>query len=299
MNDVISNFDFYWHDNKKESNPQKKKYVRSAKYSPLGKLLTKINSRILAPYDKLLPGFIFGGVQGLNHKAAVAYLLGQKRKRVLLKVDISRFFEQIKDERVFDFFKHKCECGVRGAKLLASLCTVPIGPKNFPTSHIRTIARGFATSPRLAIWCNLDTFIKLDRLIRTELRGKDPRIAIYVDDIGVTASRVSVEQMALLYKKIEKLLQEDRNQGLPLNAEKTRIIEHTGKTFDGNGVLITSEWGYEHLGAQMKRNSLTIGKKTKAKLIDVTQKWERGEGGMLVKLRRKALLRHKRYMESA
>jgi hypothetical protein len=43
INDVIKNFDRYWRDNKEQSKPEKEKYVRSAKRTPLGRLLDNIN----------------------------------------------------------------------------------------------------------------------------------------------------------------------------------------------------------------------------------------------------------------
>src|SRR3989339_1652694 len=110
INDTITHFNEYWKDNKKYSNPAKGKYVRNAKGTPLGLLLKKINERILKPYDKILPNFIFGGISGLDHVKAATHLLGKKRRRTLLKTDIKCFFEQINAGRVRDFFVKKCQC---------------------------------------------------------------------------------------------------------------------------------------------------------------------------------------------
>ncbi len=273
INDVQKNFDSYWRDNKSQSKPEKEKYVRSAKRTPLGRLLDNINKLVLAPHDNLLPDFIFGGIQGLNHAKAVEHLLGRKRRRVLLKLDITRFFEQIREERVLHFFQNKCVCSHKAAKLLASACCVSIGPKDRPGDY-KTIARGFATSSRLAVWCNLDTFLKLDRLVKKRLKGKDPRIAVYVDDIGITASRASKEDMEELYKEIQELFtKSDKNQILPLNDEKKDIVSH--------------EQTPEHLGLRMYRNRLSIGAKTKSKLAKAK-----------TKSKRKSLLHYKRYIEN-
>jgi len=273
INDVLTNFDSYWRDNKSQSKPEKGKYVRSAKRTPLGRLLDNINKSVLAPHDALLPNFIFGGVQGLNHAKAVEHLLGRKRKRVLLKLDITRFFEQIREERVLHFFQDKCGCNNRAAKLLAGFCCVSAGQKDNPEGY-KTIARGFATSSRLAVWCNLEAFIKLDRLVRKRLKGKDPRIAVYVDDIGITASRVSVKEMENLYKEIQELFaMSDKNQTLPLNDEKMDIISH--------------EQTPEHLGLRMHRNRLAIGAKARSRLAKAK-----------TKSKRKARMRYKKYVES-
>ena len=103
VNDVIKNHDKYWKDSKHSA---KDKYVRNAKGKPLGLLLNKINKVVLAPHDKMLPRFIFGGVSGMNHKKAAENLLGVKRKRVLLKMDIRRFFETISSDRIFYLFQN-------------------------------------------------------------------------------------------------------------------------------------------------------------------------------------------------
>lgn len=254
INDVIKNFDKYWRDNTYESEPTKDKYVRTAKRTPLGKLLDQINKMVLVPHDEMLPDFIFGGISGLNHVKAAEYLLGKKRFRVALKMDIRRFFEQIDHENVYHLFVAKFGCSKKASKLLADLCCVSIGPKGSENSR-RTIARGFATSSRLAVWCNLDTFIRLNWLVKKNFHGRDPRLAIYVDDIGITASKLSREEMEDFSKKVQNLL-EDRN--LIINNKKTKISSH--------------EEGIEHLGIRLERNSLDIGAKTKSKIDRIKRK---------------------------
>jgi hypothetical protein len=234
----------------------------------------------------MLPGFIFGGVKNTSHVEAAKYLLGSKRKRSILKLDIKRFFEQISKERVKQFFWYKCGCSEKAAELLAYFCCVPIGPKGSPQTH-KTIARGFATSSRLAVWCNLDTFIKLDRLVRRRLRNKDPRIAIYVDDIGVTASRVTKEEMEELAIDIgHLLLNADRKQPLPLNENKTKTSSHEG--------------GMEHLGLRLNRNSLSVGAKTKSnidRIRDVSGNELSLADRVRVGRKRRAIMRYKKYVE--
>jgi hypothetical protein len=297
ISDCIDHFDDYWKDHPKESKPEKGKWVRDCSYSNLGKLLKRINNRVLKPNDHLIPGFIFGGVSGLDHKAAVQHLLGHRRNRMILKLDITKFFEQIQYDRVYNLFLNKFECSKRGAKIFADLCCVNYGAKESPEDY-KTIARGFSTSPRLAIWCNLDTFMRIDRLVRKELAGKDPRIAIYVDDIGITASKVTVDDMVRVYEKVLNTLEySDQNQRLPLNHNKTKIINHDGNTFDIRGNLI-GKWGFEHLGLQMNRNSVSPGSKTRWKLTNITDKYKRSRktNGKLRK-RRKSILKYKNYVE--
>ena len=296
INDSLANFDTYWKDHPRLSRPGDEKWVRDASGTKLGRLLKLIDRAVLKPYDHLLPNFIFGGISGRDHKSAVRHLLGRRRGRVLLKLDITRFYEQISQERVEQFFALKASCGQQGAALFGELCCVPFGAKGQPQDR-KTIARGFATSSRLAVWCNLDVFLKLERLVMKELKGKDPRIAIYVDDIGITASRATKEELMRLYPKIEAILAADRNQKLPLNKKKTEIIFHNGDTYNVDGSF-KGKWGFEHLGLQMNRNSLTPGTKTRWKIADVTHRLNTSRNRP-ISLRRskKGLSRYKKYIQ--
>lgn len=297
INDVQANFDSYWHDHPKQSQPEKGKWVRDASFTNLGTLLKMINKQVLAPHDRLLPNFIFGGVSKKSHKDAVLHLLGVKRGRVLLKLDIARFYEQITKDRVEQFFATKAGCGRDGAKLLAGLSCVALGAKG-SSGNQYSLARGFSTSARLAVWCNLDIFIKIERLVRQELKGKDPRIAIYVDDIGITASRVSVEEVIELYKKLKPILESDERQPLPLNDSKTKIVFHSGETYNVQGEF-EGKWCFEHLGVQMNRNSLTIGSKTRWKDVDLKEKMKLPKGRTVkAKRTKKAIQRYKAFISA-
>lgn len=287
INDVLLNFESYWKDSK-SSQPEKNKYVRNAKGTPLGLLLQKIDSKILSSHDKKLPEFIFGGIKGKNHAQAARHLLGKKRKRTLLKLDIKQFFEQIKEARVVQFFQYKCNCSKKAAVLLGKLCCVPLGPKD-GNVYEKVIARGFATSPRLAVWCNLGLFLKLDRLVKKRLKGSDPRIIIYVDDIGIMASRVAKEVMQQLYNDIFELFKNsDPNQCLTLHplGEKSKIISHAE--------------GPRILGLELRRNKLIIGDKTKSKISIVKKNLKRNLHNKerdKFRKKHKALMHYKNYIQ--
>lgn len=250
INDVLNNFDRYWYDSKR-SQPDKEKFVRSAVGTRLGDLLGRIDKKVLAPHDNLVPDFIFGGLSERSHIQAARSLLGTRRERVLLSLDITHFFEQIREERVFYFFHKKCGCSVTASRLLACLCCVPLGPKG-SLSRDKSLARGFATSPRLAVWCNLDTFLRLSWKVKRLLRKHDPKLAVFVDDIGISASRVSPDRMEEVSKIVENILSKfDLNQELPVNLSKKK------------NRLFTE--GVEHLGLRLGRNKLSMGGKTRSR----------------------------------
>lgn len=262
INDSVENFNTCWKDHVAMSNPEKCKWVRDASYSQLGRLHRLINRRVLALYDKCLPSIIHGGVNCKDIKSAAEALLGTKRRRILLKVDMRRFYEHISDQDVIRTLREKMGCSDRAAKLIAKLCCVHDGPKDNPLPNL-TLARGFSTSSRLAIWCNLDLFYKIFWEVKKTLRGHDPRIIIYVDDICITASKVSPEAMANLYFNIIRLIKDDACN-LEVNTEKTRIINYLNHEYDLNGNYIGSA-PYETLGINLKRNSIDIGLSTKSK----------------------------------
>lgn len=277
INDSLTHFDYYWKDSK-SSEPDKEKYVRNASGGNLKKLHRKINARVLASHDKSVPFFIFGGLKGRNHVMAAEELLGTSRKRVMLKLDLKHFFEQVGSKRVEHFFMSRCACSCRVAKILSQLCCVPLGPKGSGKTE-KTIARGFATSPRLAVWCNLNLFLKMRALALKRLRGYDPRIAVYVDDIGITASRIPEEAVEKLKVEIKELLETaDPNQPLILNMDKTKIRSH--------------HQGLSYLGLDLHRNRVAVGRKARSK----KEKIENQLKGQLSVEDRKRLMSKKRAM---
>lgn len=279
INLVIKNFDKYWHDVKASSKPKEGKFVRSCKDTPLDKLLRLINTRILSPYDNLLPEFIFGGVSGKSHVGAVIHLLGNQRKRSKLSLDIKCFFEKNKRDRIFNFFR-KSKCSIKVSNMLVDLCSVPIGRKGAVDNKV--LARGFSTSSRLAVWCNLDLFLKVYWKTNILLKNHDPKLAIFVDDIGITASRVQKQDLELLYDEIALILSNhDSNQSLlihPKNSKKTDFKCHTDS-------------GIEHLGLAIGKNRISAGKKSRYKLKQI--KMELSQDGLTRERKRNLLMRKK------
>lgn len=261
INKCIKNFDSHWYDSK-HSDPADEKYIRSAKGKPLERLLSLIDRKVLARHDFRIPQFIFGGVSEKNHIQAAHHLLGNQRERTLLALDIRRFFEQNDRGRVFCFFHQKCHCTIEVANLLADLCCVPIGPKG-SGSPKKTLARGFATSSRLAVWCNQGLFLKVHWKTSRRLRGHDSRIAIFVDDIGITASRVEETKMKALADEIENIFRtSDPQRALELKQTKHRI-----EPFIGGAT--------EHLGLGLGRNKVFLGRKTFGKYRSLNTKLRR------------------------
>ena len=249
--DGLNNFNELWRDNKKMSEPEKEKWVRDCSSTKLSIILKKIDVLLLKPLDKYLPNILHGGISsefkkytGTIHKrgtqtAAVSIIDG-RRKRWFLGMDLQRFFEQVSQEKVKKLFKN-LGCGERVAYMLSEFCCVELGSKNYSYGNNKVLARGFAPSVRLAIWCNIKFFIALEKIVKKEFKGKFPKIAVFIDDIGITAVKVDQNQIKKLEAKISILAQEF---GVIINNDKTRILspdlpkEFVGQKIGNNKIFI-------------------------------------------------------------
>lgn len=246
---VIINHESLWKDNLSASQPSKGKWVRSAYGTELGKLLRLVDKQILAEHDKSLPSFIYGGRSGQSNVTAAKSLLGYEKERSLLAVDISKFFENVTAGKVNRFYQ-TAGCGPRFSKSMTKLSCVHTGPKTKPDSTI-ALARGFSTSTRLAVWSCMNAFYQINDLVHTELNRYDPRIAIFIDDIGISASRVPEELLLSLTPKINSILRKESGGKLQLNSDKTTVMNFNK--------------GIEHLGVVLTRKKLVLPRELQAK----------------------------------
>lgn len=272
IDDCLANKDNYWFDNQEESKPDDDKWVRSASKTSLGKLQKRINQQILAPHDNELPIFIYGGVGKKGIKNAAIALQGKNNKRTLLKIDMRRFFEHITYEDIVRTLVCHCNCGKDVAQIIAEIACVRMGKKSLDNTNEKVLARGFSTSSRLAVWCNLILFRKLFYCMSKKLKGHDPRIAVYMDDIGITASRVDPTMLSLLYKDIVNLI--ENTSKLEVNKNKTRIIDYLQCEYgviDGH-LLEGKAAQFEFLGIGIGRSRLYPGVKTRSKMAKLIKK---------------------------
>ena len=181
INNCIKNKDSYWRDVISVSDLENDKWVRSAKDTPLGFLLERIDECLLKPYDDLLPPFIYGGLTNKNSKAAAIGLRGHKNKRIILKLDMQKCFEHIDYDEIVNLFYDKFGCSKKIAKIIAYLVCVREGAKNNNRHNKLVLGRGFCTSMRISIWCNLDLFFEIFWLEKNKLKKYDPRIAIFIE----------------------------------------------------------------------------------------------------------------------
>lgn len=250
IKDVSVNKDDYWHDNLKESKIEENKYVRSAYKTPLGYLLKTFDKKVLSKYDYMLPNFIFGGVSNKNHVRAAINLIGGKNKS-FFKVDLKRFFEQVDVEIVYAFFI-KSGCSKEIANLLSQMCCVPMGSKENPSSKV-VLARGFSTSPRLAVWCNILTFLILKQKLGRILKNTSYKISMYIDDIGVTSNSKDLKLMNKAFEVVKAIL---KRNGLRVNEDKSKPP-----------VILSGK--QEYLGLRLGSKKISLGLKTQKKLAGI------------------------------
>jgi hypothetical protein len=219
----------------------------------------------LKAYDDCLPSYVHGGVTGEYIKSsgfkmpkctqsAALSLIDGKKGRWLLRLDLKSFFEQVTQENVIKLFMEDFKCSPRIAWIVGNLCCVRKGAKekNSETKE-KILARGFATSGRLAAWCNLLFFKNLELLIKKELKDHSPLFAIFVDDIGISAVNVTKLQLKQLAQKIIDLA---KLHGLivhPVDSEKTEIIP--------------PQKVKEHLGLRLTRKKIFPSIKTTRKKV--------------------------------
>lgn len=272
IDNVIKNYPILWRDNIAASKPDDGKWVRSAHGTDLGKLLRLIDRCVLAPLDPHMPHFIFGGRKGMSNITAALELLGYEKERSLLALDVKRFFESVHIERVEGFYR-SMGCSPRFAVSLARFSCVPKGAKDYPEETL-TLARGFSTSTRLAVWSYITTFRKIYDLVMKRLKPYDPRIAIFIDDIGITASRVPESVLLSLAEEIDALLNKDSGGAVRLNTGKTYVYNYTD--------------GIEHLGVGINRNKLVMTKDLTRKRVQLEQRYAKTKSAHL-KLQLKGL----------
>lgn len=233
INKCYKNKDLYWNDLLSQSKPEKNKYVRNARGTDLGWILNRVDKKILARLDQFVPSFLHGGLTKKGTITACLSLLGTKRKRYMLSMDLKTFYEQISDDRVKKLFYKRFGNDEHVSEVLTYLCTVPLGRKG--SKGKKSIGRGFSTSSRLSIWCCMPFFNELNVLVHKELKGHDPVMAVYVDDIKITASRVDENKLKALSLKVEKLA---LKHSLKINHEKTSVSKYDLTGLIGLGITL-------------------------------------------------------------
>lgn len=267
-----------WNDHPAESNSKRKKYVRSIRAgSRLEITNRRLNAALKQTLDKKVPQIFYGSVSRKSHIQAASKLCNGKGVTII-SLDITRFFESIARHRVARFFC-KAGCSPDVAEVLAGITCVPLGPKNEPLSDC-SLARGFPTSPRLALWATFEIFVKLNRALEKKFSRLSPKMVVFVDDVGISVKNASVDDIEAVKNQAFTIIESDKN-GIDLKVHKKPPklkVRHISETA-------------EHLGLVIGKKNLAPGLKTRLKIGDVKAKLS---GGFLSTKERRVALEHKR-----
>ncbi|MBP6924369.1 MAG: hypothetical protein KBB78_02270 [Candidatus Pacebacteria bacterium] len=267
-----------WSDHPTESNPIKKKYVRFVKPgSSLNITNRRLNAALKLTLDKKVPGIFYGSVSKKSHIQAAEVLCNGKNTTII-SLDITRFFESISPSRVARFFG-KAGCSPEIIKVLVDITCVPLGSKNEPLSDY-SLARGFPTSPRLALWATYEIFVKLNRVLLKNFPHLSPKMVIFVDDVGISIKNATIIDVEAIKETAFSIIENDKN-GINLEVHKKPPklkVRHISQTA-------------EHLGLVIGKKSLAPGFKTRVKIGDVKTKLS---DKSLSKTERETALQHKR-----
>ena len=252
--ECTSNYEDFWEDNPKQTDEEAGKFFRTCKKTNLGILLKRIDRFLLAPHDKILPCHIHGGIKGIyrNSKGqeirksteSAALSLVNGRGCWLIRMDLERFYEKVTKEDIFFLLHKHCGCSIRIANLIADLCTVKIGPKSKPISDKKVLARGFATSTRLAIWAKINFFLELRSELKNLCGKSTMKVVVYIDDIGVSVKTKDEDLIRKIIEKVEKIA---KRHSLKINETKTKKIrpenrkEHLGCHIGNKGISADSK----------------------------------------------------------
>lgn len=270
--------DELWNDNHRMSKIEEGKIFRSCKWTDLGKLLGRIDKKILSPHDAKMPCHIHGGIKHIylskrgkiikRSAESAALSLVNGKNTWLIKMDLRRFYEQITKEDIFHLLHNKCGCSIAMANFIAEIATVNEGPKNTPLGEQKLLARGFATSSRLAIWAKINFFLELRQVLKKICKNNSCRVALYIDDIGVT---IKTKDPGLVLHVAKKIKQIAKKHGLDINDKKTEIYppeyrkEHLGCCITNNGILIDSK--SQQKEGVMKKRVRTTKNSSKTKTL--------------------------------
>jgi len=173
-----------------------------------------IAKRLLKPL--LLPPNIMGGIKG---RSVLDNASLHKNSRVLLKIDIKRFFPSITNRHVYCVWRKMLDCSPRSSSLLTKL-----------TTFQRHLPQGAPTSTMLA---NLVLY-SCDGLIREECRVRNIQYSSWVDDLAFSS-----DDPRPVISVVIKVL---REHGFRVSRGKLEIIG-PGRRKVLNGVVLGRRFG--------------------------------------------------------
>lgn len=207
-----------------------------------------VQSNILHFLTKLdYPEYLFSGLKKRCFIDNARYHIGAK---YIFKLDISKFFPNIKREKVYKFFRYALQTSPDVATILANCTTANLEKATYKNDKIKTevedfvkehrlpnchLSTGSPASMLLAYLCNKPMFDKIYKLIN----DKSMKFSIYADDITISSTKPIEYQIR---EKIVKIISSygfsvSKNKSKYYTEKQSKIV--TGVAIDRHGKVRT------------------------------------------------------------
>lgn len=228
---------------------------------PIGDLGV-VHKKILKFLTRIAPpDYIHSAIKKRSYKTnATAHCSG----KFVIKVDIKKFFQSVKFERIHDFFLETLRCSPDVATILAKICTVRTDDFG---SHLPT---GSCISPILSFLANKDLFDEIDGLSKSE----GCVFTLYVDDMTISGERANAELLSKVVTAIFKrgYLYHKTNISRKKHSLVTGLIVGSGKIYLPHDRALKIRQLREALdvsvGAKDQLLSSLVGRLSEAEQID-------------------------------
>lgn len=207
-----------------------------------------VQSNILHFLAKLdYPEYLFSGLKRRSFIDNARYHIGTK---YIFKLDISKFFPNIKRESVYEFFRYTLQTSPDVATILTNCTTANLAKASYMNENIKNdvdnfvnehhipnchLSTGSPASMLLSYLCNKSMFDEIYNLIN----DNSMKFSIYADDITISSLK------PIEYKIRQKIVEIIKSYGYSISQKKTRYYtekQHksiTGVIIDKNGNLRT------------------------------------------------------------
>lgn len=180
------------------------------------KSLYRIHNRIAHHLRAIItPCYLFSDKVGCSIYDNASVHIGCK---MLLNVDISKFFPSTNRNKIYSFFRKDMECSPQISEILSYVCSI--------SDHIPT---GSQLSMRLAYLVNKSLFDELFHFAES----KSLKMSVWVDDISFSGEKINSNFLDSVEKIIER-------HGFNISKHKT-TLKHSTENKSITGIFISGE----------------------------------------------------------
>ncbi|AIZ79730.1 reverse transcriptase family protein [Actinobacillus equuli] len=180
------------------------------------RILYRIHNRIAHHLRAIItPDYLFSDKKGCSIYDNAIVHFGCK---MLLNVDISKFFPSTNRNKIYSFFKYSMQCSSEISDIMSYLCSI--------NNHIPT---GSQISMRLAYLVNKKLFDDLYKFAK----DKNLKMSVWVDDVSFSGDKIDSSVIYVVEKIIKK-------HGFNVSKNKTQI-RHSTENKSVTGIFISGD----------------------------------------------------------